>query len=176
MPCTPYNLQRPCRLTSLPKVLGNMTHLQHLAASSNAIQSLPNSIGHLQQLQRLDLRSNYLDALPEVRHCALCSSCTCQLTGPWMGMCSYAVAARVLTVQTWWLSPATSVTSPCTHDTPVVIWPQPIMLMHDPDRCNPLWIGSEWISYKLVSSRCALPWLRSPGCSDAYGDLACMLS
>lgn len=52
-------------LTSLPREIGQLTHLESLDLSKNNLQALPESIGQLKQLQSLNLWSNGLHDLPD---------------------------------------------------------------------------------------------------------------
>lgn len=57
-------LSRMC-LTTFPKCLIRLTHVNMLDLSCNQIIKLPDNIGVLRSLTRLDLRSNKLRSLPE---------------------------------------------------------------------------------------------------------------
>lgn len=55
------------RLSILPDAIGQLSHLQKLCLSYNAIVGLSSCIGQLTNLQHLDVRSNSLKELPQVR-------------------------------------------------------------------------------------------------------------
>lgn len=57
-------LTRMC-LTTFPKCLVKLTHLNMLELSCNQISKLPDNIGNLASLTRLDVRSNKLQSLPQ---------------------------------------------------------------------------------------------------------------
>lgn len=52
------------KLTSLPKEIGQLTHLKQLNLQSNLLTSLPKEIGQLAQLKVLNLGDNQLTSLP----------------------------------------------------------------------------------------------------------------
>lgn len=57
-------LRRMC-LTTFPKCLFKLAHVNMLDLSCNQLNKLPENIGSLRSLTRLDLRSNKLQALPQ---------------------------------------------------------------------------------------------------------------
>ncbi|MDE3046338.1 MAG: leucine-rich repeat domain-containing protein [Verrucomicrobiota bacterium] len=52
------------KLTSLPKCIGQLTHLKELYLENNQLTALPPEIGQLTHLKELDLLNNQLTALP----------------------------------------------------------------------------------------------------------------
>ncbi len=52
-------------LTSLPKVIGDLTHLESLNLNKNQLTALPETFGNLTRLKRLNLGYNQLTSLPE---------------------------------------------------------------------------------------------------------------
>jgi len=52
-------------LTQLPDDIQNLTKLNHLNLSKNALYSLPDAISSLTKLEYLDLRDNPIAKLPE---------------------------------------------------------------------------------------------------------------
>jgi Leucine-rich repeat (LRR) protein len=53
------------RLTTLPKAIGTLTHLQRLGCNDNCLTTLPESIGNLTQLKIIECCNNNLTTLPE---------------------------------------------------------------------------------------------------------------
>ncbi|MFX0114063.1 MAG: leucine-rich repeat domain-containing protein [Candidatus Hodarchaeota archaeon] len=53
------------KLTTLPKSISNLKHLQILHLDDNLMSSLPESLGELKELKRLFLENNQLASLPE---------------------------------------------------------------------------------------------------------------
>ena len=65
--CDSHDLAAWHRLSVLPDAVGQLSHLQKLCLSHNAVVGLSSCIGQLTNLQHLDMRSNSLKELPQVR-------------------------------------------------------------------------------------------------------------